>query len=148
MRYTLENQGSNYLCTDHESGLYVIFEARKFNETQDVNVPEGMTPDEALRAVVEMSDWLSIFHYSLVMPERATARQMIAHQLFDYLQKSDIVKLIFKKNNDMPRTSEKIIVANTPYDRRVKLTFSQREEIREIREKMERHMQALYLMPK
>ena len=81
MRYTIENQGSNYLCTDHESGLYIIFEAKKLNETQDVNVPEGMSPDEALRAVVEMSDWLAIFHYSLVMPERAAARQMIAHQL-------------------------------------------------------------------
>ena len=81
MRYTIENQGKNYLCTDHDSGLYVIFEARKFNETQGVNIPEGMTPDDALRALVEMSDWLAIFHYSLVMPERATARQMIAHQL-------------------------------------------------------------------
>lgn len=36
----------------------------------------------------------------------------------------------------MPRTSEKIRLANTPYDRRVKLSFEQREEIREIREKL------------
>ncbi len=35
----------------------------------------------------------------------------------------------------MPRKSEKLTVANTPYDRRVKLSFEQREEIREIREK-------------
>lgn len=81
MRYTLENQGKNWLCTDTASGLYIIFEAKKFNETQDVNVPESMSPDEALRAVVEISDWLAIFHYRLVMPERATSRQMIAHQL-------------------------------------------------------------------
>lgn len=81
MRYTLENQGKNWLCTDTDSGLFIIFEAKKFNETQDVNVPESMSPDEVLRAVVEMSDWLAIFHYRLVMPERATARQMIAHQL-------------------------------------------------------------------
>lgn len=34
----------------------------------------------------------------------------------------------------MPRKSEKLTVANTPYDRRVKITFAQKEEIREIRE--------------
>lgn len=80
-KYKISKIEDLWICDDTSNGLSVIFEEKKFNETQEVKVPKGMDTDDALRSLVEMSDWLSIHHYRLVMPERVTQRQIIAHQI-------------------------------------------------------------------
>ena len=64
-----------WVCTDTENLLVCTFQEGKFNETQKFSDLENETDDYKsmddvmahLRVMREMSDWLAINHYKLVM---------------------------------------------------------------------------------
>ena len=77
-RYRLERSQLKegwWVCTDTENLLVCQFEEGKFNETQKFTNLEGdeekfQSMDEVmahLRVMREMSDWLAINHYKIVM---------------------------------------------------------------------------------
>lgn len=64
-----------WVCTDTENLLVCTFQEGKFNETQKFTSIEGDDENFAsmndvmahLRVMREMSDWLAINHYKIVM---------------------------------------------------------------------------------
>lgn len=76
-KYKLEPsqlQSGWWVCTDTENLLVCTFEEGKFNDTQKFTDLEGddtfKSMDDVmakLRIMREMSDWLAINHYNIVM---------------------------------------------------------------------------------
>jgi len=77
-RYKLEPsqlKSGWWVCTDTENLLVCTFEEGKFNETQkfssingdDENLSSMNDVMDHLRVMREMSDWLTINHYHIVM---------------------------------------------------------------------------------
>lgn len=76
-KYKLETsqlQSGWWVCTDTENLLVCTFEEGKFNDTQKFTDLEGddtfKSMDDVmakLRIMREMSDWLAINHYNIVM---------------------------------------------------------------------------------
>ena len=76
-KYKLEPsqlQSGWWVCTDTENLLVCTFEEGKFNDTQKFTDLEGDDTSKSmddvmarLRIMREMSDWLAINHYQIVM---------------------------------------------------------------------------------
>ena len=76
-RYKLEpsqHKSGCWVCTDTENLLVCTFEEGRFNDTQKFTDLEGddtfKSMDDVmahLRVMREMSDWLAINHYKIVM---------------------------------------------------------------------------------
>lgn len=73
-RYILESAADNiWRLLDKDNGILITFNEHQFNETQRVTMlgDKSLAAEDAPRiakAMAEMADWMSTYHYAIAMP--------------------------------------------------------------------------------
>ena len=61
------------MLADEETGVTLTFDAHRYNETQEVSIPDGMSDVRAVARVMhEMGEYMLTRHYSLAYPTPKT----------------------------------------------------------------------------